>query len=568
MNDSGNSRLVMCPGCAITIEVKGKRGRCPYCGKRVTLDEPTPTQPSASPGQYSSQPTMSVGEGQYVSYSSAGRPASASRGIGQCLGRLLSFVIAFVAIGVATSLFVFDTNIGAMFGSIRRQIPFFSSAPIGFGSTEESDVTTTISFGNVSTFVGYVPRNDAGSDLVALLHASSDQGPILQRLDAFATKPRWSSEPLSRDASQGLQVIGSEHVFVTDDDTLIALRLDDGTEAWRTPLVSPPDNNCKDCLQQVGDRVVVLQKDGSLQGFNVANGQRTWSIKLAETPRQMPLADGKLVVVNEIDRENGEVLLIDPATGKETLQFAPECDLDHPFGPEAITKNASMMVDGQDLYLFYGFFQKCVQRWDLSTGSMMWQQPMDMNLPSGLMYEDVRLVVGDQLVFATDASINNQVIAINTKTGDIKTLLDGDGYGYRIVAAHNNTLILGKWPDWDTRRHSLIGVDIRSGKELWELESQAKSTLQLMTIHGAWDVRMTPQGLVSLEVLEDKKQIEMKWIDAETGRTTRSVAQVIDERGSYTFWSALWADKMAFFNIGGYVYVFDLEAGKLVYRMR
>ncbi len=76
-------------------------------------------------------------------------------------------------------------------------------------------------------------------------------------------------------------------VYLTDKERLLALRSGDGSVAWQTSLVAEPPSGCPSCLQVVGARVIVLQKDGSLQGFDARSGALVWGMRLAELPRRL-----------------------------------------------------------------------------------------------------------------------------------------------------------------------------------------------------------------------------------------------------------------------------------------
>ncbi len=65
-----------------------------------------------------------------------------------------------------------------------------------------------------------------------------------------------------------------------------------------------------------------MQKDGSLQGFDTGSGQRSWSISLDDPPRQLPVADGQLLLFQSAGQNGKLISMIDPATGKDAQHRA------------------------------------------------------------------------------------------------------------------------------------------------------------------------------------------------------------------------------------------------------
>jgi hypothetical protein len=78
---------------------------------------------------------------------------------------------------------------------------------------------------------------------------------------------------------------------------------------------------------------------------------------------------------------------------------------------------------------------------------------------------------------------------------------------------------------------------------------------------------MTSTALLSIQVLEEQKQLVVETIDPRTGTSTKRQITPLDASGSLVFWDALWGDGMAWLDIGRFIYALDLTTGATAYRL-
>jgi hypothetical protein len=109
-------------------------------------------------------------------------------------------------------------------------------------------------------------------------------------------------------------------------------------------------------------------------------------------------------------------------------------------------------------------------------------------------------------------------------------------------------------------------MDARAGEQRWEFTSQTGGS-RMSESHGNWDWHTTPKGLMSIQVLEDQKQLIVETIDPRTGTSTGRQVTPLDESGSLVFWDVLWGDDTAWLDIGRFTYVLDLATGRTMYRL-
>ncbi|HEU4322768.1 MAG TPA: PQQ-binding-like beta-propeller repeat protein [Roseiflexaceae bacterium] len=417
---------------------------------------------------------------------------------------------------------------------------------------------------NVGDFMAVIPRDAPADDLLAYLSTPEDIDP-LALIHGASRKPIWQTPALSKDAKQGLVAIDAKAVYATDGDTLRALRLSDGTEIWQTALVAGPDSSCEKCLQVHGDRVVVLQKDGSLQGFDISNGAQVWSKRLKDSPRRLAAAGGKLVMVLPPPEgaDNAVIELIDPATGEVARTITPNCAGPDEFIPPRFNQHSPVLISpgGGSLFVVFTIFDACIQRWDVDKDALVWESRLPSEAaPSSWDAADTYITA--RTIFV----INDGVLsALDTATGAVKTLVQDEDHNLRVVAATDTTVIVKTAPDWDSRKQALWGIDRASGEQRWQLAIEGEE-YRPDGLFGDWDARLRPQGLALIQVPEENNQILFDLLDPETGVSAgRQITELSES--SPVSWDAHWSDRISWWQIGGSLYAIDLATGKVAYQI-
>jgi outer membrane protein assembly factor BamB len=570
MPNTGDINATYCPSCGASIEMQGNQGSCIYCG---TVVERQASSAASSNQRFTVTQAKLVpppaSQPQPTSPYSPIDPASDGRRRASCmLGLVMSIV--FIVVGVAIGLVVARQPVRvALPGVSIPDGPVAVVEPMATPARAiETDEPPVAEIGDINKMLASLPRDGAGADLLAFINNPNNQGLSLMRIDGGSRTVSWRSQPLSKDVHQGLLVVDVDMAYLTDQEKLVAIRLSDGSVAWQADLVAEPVGACADCLRLVKDHVVVLQKDGSLQGFDTGSGQRSWSISLNDPPRQLPVVDGQLLLFQSAEQNRKLISLIDPATGKETRSFEPTCERESPPGEEQIDSYSTLLFepDGKTMYALYGFFSHCAQRWDLTSGKLVWETVFEMDLPMRWDEDERPLLVGDTIFFNNDSSTDGGLWALDTSNGEVRTVITKPKYRFVPVAARDNIVIVLTWPTWDTEKQSLVGLDVASGEQRWEFKPQVGGA-RISTTHGGWDWRMTKQGLLSIQVLEEQQQLVTEILDPQTGTSAKQQVTPLDASGSLVFWNALWGDEMAWLDIGRFVYVIDLETGTTAYRM-
>jgi outer membrane protein assembly factor BamB len=532
-----------------------------YCGTTVERQQSTGEHPRFSVTQVRIEglPTSS--------YATFNRPTAPRRGAAFLIVGIV-LLLAFMGVGLGLGLFLAGrtgsrTPPGVGLATTVAEGPIAPLAP----SPAAAQVPLVEDI-NINEMILGLPRDGAGEDLLAYVNNSGDQGISVALIDGGSLTPRWRSQPLSKDAYSGLVVAGPDMVYLTDHERLLALRLSDGSIAWEAPLIAEP--NCDECLRLVKDHLVVAQKDGSIQGFDARSGQRSWSITQDDPPRALPVVGERVALLQPAEQDGKLISLVDPVTGKEAQRIEPTCPSTSFPGRVERPENYSSMLftaDGKAMYTTFGFFSQCAQHWDLASGKLVWQTPLDDdNKPSSWGNSDGQILAEDAIFFGFEQGDEGALWAVDTASGELRKVVARKKYRFVPVAARDGVVIALTWPTWDTEKQSLLGLDARTGEQRWEFKPLATDARVVQT-HGHLDLRLTRKGLLVVQVLENEKQLLVETLDPRTGTSSDKQITTLEGSGSHVFWDALWSTDVAWLDIGSWVYAIDLGTGATRYRL-
>lgn len=399
-----------------------------------------------------------------------------------------------------------------------------------------------------------------GHDVIIGLN---DDGYHLARFDARASVVRWRIPLLAKyGADRDLVAVrGAEDggiVYVADDSRLLALRLADGGRLWEAPLMAGVAPSCDQCVRASGDRVIVLEQDGSLRSFEAGTGRQVWERKLANRPGEVELAGDKIVVSRKGDarRAGARFELLDAGDGEVTVGVEPRCRSLRTFPDETASASSRRVFspDGGSMFVQFGHFRLCFQRWDLRTGKQVWGGNFaDRELGT------IALLGGGALLIATDKAVH----ALDQETGALRTIVKDAEHKLQPVVARADLVVVTAVPSWDSsnKRFFLWGYDPRTGQRLWQYASNQKPA----SWSGSspwWAVRDSDSGIIVLQ-LHDDKHVSIDTLAHRTGASAgRSSFEAAGHRLDTTLIDPLvWVDR------GSTVQAIDVRTRRMTYHV-
>lgn len=515
MPDRINLRKMNCPSCGAPVELEGAVGTCEYCGARLERAMPTPEEKPA-------EKKVEVQVVQWPAVQSTPVVVQPSGG-SSCLGLLIvPIILLFVGGIVAASLWMSGSAITSSFDSISTVIPSLAT-PLAELPIGTPDRTSAWSISNGPAAL--IPAGDGlAPDVVVSGYHPFDNVQGLLYLEGENHNLRWKSEPMKVSFGSPLYV-GKNHIYVVSETNLFAINRSDGATAWQASVVDLVYSHiCTDCLQQIGNSVVALSQDGTLQAFNADTGQLLWSTLLNEQPRQLVAVNGLVGVFDrESDDAEVDIFLFNPADGTLAHQLQPRCPNESfPSSPQAPGIYMPMYAadGGKTLYVLAGFFEPgCVQRWDMTTQTMVWQT----TIPVGMIRHS-----GDDLMTDTSLYFSNSdaLIAVNKADGTVRELISEPDYALTPLGEQAGLLLVNARRERGTRRDELWVLDANTGERRWQYVPQATERLDGSTYivytsePGLWTWRFTNRGVLVLQGRSEPNRLVLETLQLQDGVST------------------------------------------------
>jgi outer membrane protein assembly factor BamB len=356
-------------------------------------------------------------------------------------------------------------------------------------------------------------------------------------------------------------------IFATAKTRVMALNRQTGQLAWEATLSDELPSRCSnnDCLRVVGQRVVVLAGDGGLVGLDAQSGRTVWNTRLNSTPDRLHVINDQIVLFDQ--RDGGVVLsIINPTDGSERQTLKPICSGSSSSMTDDARLDSPVLVDSdqKSLYILFGFFNTCVQRWDATTGELIWNASFeDISFFSG--HGPQPILIDDALYVASE----NQLVAVNRADGAWRTLIDDPDYEFVPLAVQDGVLIVRAKRTRGTTRFELWGVNSEAGERVWQhvftdsepLDEPDRMSGLIDEGDSGWTAHLTPQGLVVVQAMAQPHHLSIETLDPASG--VSSGAMTIPLAGiSGGFYSVPdvvgWKSSTLWMIVEGRLYVLDL----------
>ncbi len=497
MTDPEGIRAVTCPSCGARVHASEGQYRttCDYCG--ALLELPHPSKPEA-PVSIIVPPTNSLPKASTMIETQPRR-----------WGRLIA-ILALAILGVAGGI-----------GYIVYQ---------GMGQVDLSGIKSALSSLHASTPTMLIPRGD-GEVPDALVHTynSSNDTRFLSYIDGTTHQLLWQTEPLGEDSYRVAMTSNDQLIFAVVKTGVTAMDRQTGEIAWQASISDEVPYSCaSDCVRLVGQRVVVLAKDGGLYGLDTQSGRTIWNTRLNSTPDRLYVIDDRVAV---FDNRDGDVVLaiIDPVDGSEVQTLRPQCTDPASGFTDDPNLNASVLVapDQKSLVILFGFFSSCVQRWDVTTGNMLWNASMgDISFSSG--FGPSSMLTGESIRVASE----HQLVDVDLANGKWRSLIADPDYEFVPLAEADGILITRAKRTRGTTRFELWGVDSATGQRVWQhpfsgsepLDEPDRMAGLIDQGDSAWTAHLTPAGLAVVQAMAQPHQLTVEMVNPRTGASGGAVA--------------------------------------------
>lgn len=376
-------------------------------------------------------------------------------------------------------------------------------------------------------------------------------------------KVRWERALSEHDGWHHLQAtFDQEAVYYVAGDRLLSLSRRDGSTRWETPLSDLVWADCPNCLDKVGDRLIVLTVDYVLQGIDPRDGAVRWSVRLndSSTAYEGFRVTGDAVALVDYlgpDKSDAAVHVFGPQQGTVLRRLAPTCpDEDEPYWyKEATFFQPGAGQDGRVIFLFdCTNISRFAQSWDLAGGGMVWQAALPEELGSSI----------------ESSLLGRDALYLNTYDGLFKLSLDGDGaepfgqalnadYDLVLLAESGDHVIVRARRTRGSIRYELWALD-GSGRQAWSYVMAIDSLLGVDSGSADGVYWLNDDGIALLEVLDDPDEVTITTLDLQSG-------QVVDQSSRAMEWASLdgsaGSSQAIYLTLSNKVYVVDRAGGEL-----
>ncbi|GAA1674945.1 hypothetical protein GCM10009765_25310 [Fodinicola feengrottensis] len=249
-----------------------------------------------------------------------------------------------------------------------------------------------------------------------------------------------------------------------------------GAERWRKTLADDLKPSCDGlCAAVVGDHVVVLSLDGTLQSFALSNGAPAWKARVSSSTQYLH-AGGGMIAVDDPTDGTPEVrgLRFFNAANGSARTLAPSCGV---FGGTAhpkhledwrfSTDNLSLMV------VFTGAFT-CLQGYDVASGAKRWEHTYQGGGPVPVAWGSTQSSQVGGTEWTDSPNPDARLWLADPSTGEVRELIGNTGYVLHPHGIVNGVAIVEATKPAEAGY--LWGIDVSSGRRLWQQPSRVLPT--------------------------------------------------------------------------------------------
>lgn len=397
--------------------------------------------------------------------------------------------------------------------------------------------------------------------LLILNQNLSSRASTLLYLDSDQQQIRWETPRLNRIGPQTPVTIGPRHIYLVDQERLLAFDRQDGTQRWEATLPATVSPLCDQCVRVVGDYVLVLTQNGIVQSRAVADGTRVWQMRLNGTPRQLLVIDDQIGVLNRVEanRPWAVLELLSVADGTPVRRIEAVCP--DPAGVLAdvyptLTTPVFFAEEEQALYLLFGTTNSCIQRIDSRSGALIWRTRPTQRLPPGWTSSTPLLAEG-----ALYIGVGGTILAVDRADGHMRELIREPDYNLTPMAAGDGVLVVAVRRARGTPRPALWGLDSTTGTQRWQYDLPSARRSERETGTRDWAGHLTAHGMVVIQRFPNQLQIETLRITDGTG-ISQTTTPLHDQ---VTIWrDVVWGDTLAWLTFQR-LYAIDLMSGTVAY---
>jgi LSD1 subclass zinc finger protein len=425
-------------------------------------------------------------------------------------------------------------------------------------------------------FIPYPVDRAEGPDFIGVAYDRNAGTYRLYRLDPVEGRVVWRGKEVKEISDVRSLAAGEGKFFAVEDTELYAYGAADGSELWQAEL-SDELNYCDECLSTAGDRVIVLTRDYVIEAFESQTGASAWKRRLDGYTSDFTIVDGELWL---IDKEDGEesLLALDLADGSVRKRIDPVCREAGGRGESRLNSSSMFRFDpdpsvragDRSVYIYYGWFPGCIDRWDASSAALLWQAENDEGFSPSTNF--ATLFTPETVYFSYEETL----WALPKDGGEVRILSEEGDYELVPLAFEQNVLILRTKRTRGTEQFGLRGIDPASGEILWDhpikdsepYDPPDAGFRHVDDDHALWTWKLSG-GLLHLYLFQaDPNQVSLSTLDPKDGAVASEEILAFHFSSDSYFGPDIlfWKDNVLWVVADSMILAIDTSAAKILYR--
>lgn len=411
-------------------------------------------------------------------------------------------------------------------------------------------------------------------EFISLSSDLDSEGYFFARLNPVRRKVVWRGKKFESISDVRTIVTGDGKFFTVEGTELHAYRDTDGSGIWQAKL-SDELGYCDECLSVSGGRAVALTQDYVIQAFDTSTGNSAWKRRMNGYTGGFTIADEGLWVIDKVESQVS-LFLLSLDDGTVLKQITPECrrtdgaitnKLDS-ISPFFLDPDPSVRSSSRSVYLLYGWYPGCIERWDATSTTLLWQVEDDGGYSPSRDF--ATLFTPDTLFI----SYEDTLWSVSKADGQIRVLSEGGDYTLVPLALEKDTLILRTKRTRGTEQFGLRGIDPARGEILWDYPIEKSEPVDppdaafghVDDDSSIWGWRMIDGKLRLFIFQADPNQVTFDTINPKDGSSSgREILALPIDGDSYFGPEILaWRDTVLWFVADAKLMAMDISTAKLM----
>jgi outer membrane protein assembly factor BamB/DNA-directed RNA polymerase subunit RPC12/RpoP len=411
--------------------------------------------------------------------------------------------------------------------------------------------------------------------IISQFYNVNNETRLVGSVDSSKGKLLWQTGELPKDTFVDAILTDGTRVFYVSQDDLFAVNQTDGKPTWQIQMPDKLDYG-KYSMVLKGDRLLAITQDRTLNAFNTSNGELVWKRVLSGYDREIRLMGERIVILDYPEGStNYSIYFLNPSDGSQIKVINPICQAGE-YEEDDFDPDSGILYDeGENaLYLIYGSFRGCIQRYDLESGNLIWQSTQEKAFSFSMV--GFNPIQTNNTIYFSD---EHTIFKVNILTGTTQILLEDPDYELIPLMQSGNNLLIRARRTLGSERFELWGVDESTGERLWEMVLDNSAPLDppneaiglIDNGEQAWTWHPSEGGIMLLNFQAEPNQLVIQTIDLTTGVSSNELT-ILFKSVSSDFYSVPetidWQENLLYLSLDSDLYSIDTSNGKILMKFQ